>query len=169
MLAVSGGGVMSVQTENSSAENKVSDSSGRSDYPMSRLEIVMRKALVILSAFGLASSGLAVAYAREKAPEVRAVGEPKSCVSIQQIRSTKIVDDNIIDFKMAGGKTYRNTLPYGCSGLRRDDAFSYRTSTSQLCSVDIIRVVENYGGRLNEGAGCGLGKFQEVKRVNPAH
>lgn len=136
---------------------------------MSRLEIVMRKALVILGAFGLASSGLAVAYAREKAPEVSAVGEPKSCVSIQRIRSTKIVDDSTIDFKMAGGKTYRNTLPYSCSGLRRDDAFSYRTSTSQLCSVDIIRVVENYGGRLQEGVGCGLGKFQEVKRVNPAY
>lgn len=169
MLAVSGGGVMSVQTENSSAENKVSDSSGRSDYPMRRLENVMRKALVILSAFGFASGGLAVAYAREKEPEVRAVGEPKSCVSIQRIRSTKIVDDSTIDFKMAGGKTYRNTLPYSCSGLRRDDAFSYRTSTSQLCSVDIIRVVENYGGRLQEGVGCGLGKFQEVKRVNPAY
>ena len=128
----------------------------------------MRKALVMLGAFGVASSGLAVVYAREMAPEVRSVGEPKSCVSTQQIRSTKVIDDNTIDFKMAGGKTYRNTLPYSCTGLSRDDAFSYRTSTSQLCSVDIIRVLENYGGRLNEGAGCGLGKFQEVKRVSAA-
>jgi hypothetical protein len=127
----------------------------------------MKKTLVLLSAIGIASSGIAVAYAREKAPaqQVRAIGEPKSCVSIQQIRSTKIIDDSTIDFKMAGGKTYRNTLPYSCSGLRRDDAFSYRTSTSQLCNVDIIRVVENYGGRLQEGAGCGLGKFQPVEKV----
>jgi hypothetical protein len=67
---------------------------------------------------------------------------------------------------MAGGKTYRNSLPNGCPGLRRDDAFSYRTSTSQLCSVDIIRVVENYGGRLQQGAGCGLGKFQPIEKIS---
>lgn len=130
----------------------------------------MRKALVILSAVGIASSGLAVVYARDKAPapEVRAVGEPKSCVTTHQIRTTKIIDDSTIDFEMAGGKTYRNTLSHSCPGLRRDDAFSYRTSTSQLCSVDIIRVIENYGGRLQEGAGCGLGKFQEVEKVTSA-
>ncbi len=128
----------------------------------------MRKAVIMLSAIGIASGGIAVAYARDKAPEVRPVGEPKNCVSTHQIRTTKIIDDATIDFKMVGGKTYRNTLPYSCSGLRRDDAFSYRTSTSQLCNVDIIRVVENYGGRLQEGAGCGLGKFQQVERVTPA-
>jgi hypothetical protein len=132
------------------------------------MEVVMKNALVILGAIGVASSGFAVAYAREKtsAPEVRAVGEPKNCVSTHQIRSTRIIDGSTIDFKMAGGKTYRNTLPYSCPGLRRDDAFSYRTSTSQLCNVDIIRVVENYGGRLQEGAGCGLGKFQAVEKIS---
>ncbi len=128
----------------------------------------MKNALVILSVIGVASSGFAVAYAREKAPapEVRAVGEPKNCVSTYQIRSTKIIDNRTIDFKMAGGKTYRNTLSHSCPGLRRDDAFSYRTSTSQLCNVDIIRVVENYGGRLQEGVGCGLGKFQAVEKIS---
>ena len=128
----------------------------------------MRKALIVLSACGIASSGLAMAYAREKAAEVRTVGEPKNCVSTHQIRSTKIIDDSTIDFKMVGGKTYRNSLPYSCSGLRRDEAFSYKTSTSQLCNVDIIRVVENYGGRLQDGAGCGLGKFQEIEKLTSA-
>ena len=131
----------------------------------------MRKASVVLGFAILATSGFAVAYAREKAPapEVRAVGEPKSCLSTQQIRSTKIIDGSTIDFKMVGGKTFRNTLSHSCPGLRHDDAFSYRTSTSQLCNVDIIRVVENYGGRLQEGVGCGLGKFQQVERVTSAY
>ena len=130
----------------------------------------MRKASVIFGIAVLASSGFAVAYARDKAPaqEVRAVGTPKNCVSLTQIRSTKIINSSTIDFKMAGGKTFRNSLPYSCPGLRREEAFSYRTSTSQLCSVDIIRVLENYGGRLQSGAGCGLGKFQQVERVTPA-
>lgn len=125
----------------------------------------MKRALIIVSAIGLASTGLAVTYANEKAPEVRTVGEPKNCVSTYKIRSTKIINDSTIDFRMAGGKTYRNSLPNSCPGLRRDDAFSYRTSTSQLCNVDIIRVVENYGGRLQEGVGCGLGKFQEIEKL----
>jgi hypothetical protein len=132
------------------------------------MEMVMRKALIVLSAFGIASTGLAVASAREQTPEVRMIGDPKNCVSTHQIRSTKIIDNSTIDFKMVGGKTYRNSLPYSCPGLRRDDAFSYKTSTSQLCNVDIIRVVENYGGRLQEGAGCGLGKFQEIKKLTSA-
>ena len=130
----------------------------------------MNKAILLLSAFGIASSGLAVAYARDTAPVagVRAVGTPKNCVSIRQIQSTNVVDSSTIDFKMAGGKTYRNSLPQSCLGLGFNEAFSYKTSTSQLCSVDIIRVVENYGGRLNEGAGCGLGKFQQVEKVTSA-
>ena len=130
----------------------------------------MKKASVVLSFALLASSGLAVAYARDKAPapEVRAVGKPKTCVSLTQIQSTNIVDNSTIDFKMKGGKTFRNTLSHSCPGLRRDDAFSYRTSTSQLCSVDIIHVLENYGGRLQQGAGCGLGKFQQIEKITSA-
>lgn len=130
----------------------------------------MRKASVILGFAALASSGLTVAYARDKAPapEVRAVGAPKNCVSLTQIRSTKIIDNSTIDFRMAGGKTYRNTLPGNCPGLKSEDRFSYRTSLSQLCNVDIIRVLNDFGGRLQEGAGCGLGKFQQIEKVTSA-
>ncbi len=130
----------------------------------------MRKASVILGVAALASSGLAVAYAREKAPEpeVRTVGAPKNCVSLTQIRSTKVIDNSTIDFKMAGGKTYRNTLPGSCPGLKSENRFSYRTSLSSLCNVDIIHVLNDYGGRLQEGAGCGLGKFQQVEKITPA-
>ncbi len=128
----------------------------------------MKKALIVLSAIGIATGGVVYAKESRMVPEVRAVGAPKNCVQLSQIRSTKIIDSNTIDFKMIGGKTYRNALPYSCPGLRREDAFSYRTSISQLCNVDIIRVLDNYGGRLQEGAGCGLGKFQQIERVTPA-
>ena len=126
----------------------------------------MLKMLLILPAFGLLSAGGAVALSNKNEPApVRAVGEPKSCVTISSIRSTKVIDNNIIDFRMAGGKTYRNTLPQSCPGLKFEDRFSYRTSLNQLCSVDIVRVVHDYGGQLTEGAGCGLGKFQQVEKV----
>jgi len=126
----------------------------------------MRKMLLIVPAIALLSGGGAVAISSKKAPEpVRAVGEPENCVTISQIRSTKVIDNSTIDFRMTGGKTYRNTLPQSCPGLKFEDRFSYRTSISQLCSVDVIRVLQNQGGKLSEGAGCGLGKFQLVEKV----
>jgi hypothetical protein len=126
----------------------------------------MHKLLQIIPAIALLSAGGAVALSTKKTSEpVRAVGEPKSCVTISQIRSTKVVDNSTIDFRMAGGKTYRNALPQSCPGLKFEDRFSYRTSLNQLCSVDIVRVLHDQGGRLYEGAGCGLGKFQLVKKV----
>ena len=126
----------------------------------------MRKMLLIIPALAMLSGSGAVALSSKKAPEpVRAVGEPKSCVNISQIRSTKVVDNSTIDFRMVGGKTYRNTLPYSCSGLKFEDRFSYRTSLNQLCSVDIVRVLHDQGGQLTEGAGCGLGKFQMIEKI----
>ena len=126
----------------------------------------MRKLLLIIPTVALLSGGGATALSSNKAPEpVRAVGEPKNCVTISQIRSTKVVDNNNIDFRMAGGKTYRNTLPQSCPGLKFENRFSYRTSINQLCSVDIVHVLHDEGGRLYEGAGCGLGKFQQIEKV----
>ena len=126
----------------------------------------MRKMLLIIPAIALLSGGGAVAISSKNAPiPVRAVGEPKNCVTISQIRSTKVIDNRNIDFRMVGGKTYRNTLSQSCLGLKFEERFSYRTSLNQLCSVDIVRVLHSQGGQLSEGSGCGLGKFQMVEKV----
>lgn len=130
----------------------------------------MRKSLLAVSTLAMMAFGATSGMSAKKEPApVRAVGEPVRCVSLTQIRSTTVVDNSTIDFKMAGGKTYRNSLPHSCPGLKFEDRFSYRTSTSQLCNVDIIRVLNDYGGRLSEGVGCGLGKFQPVEKVSSAN
>ena len=129
----------------------------------------MRQSLLLVSAVAALGCGASsVMSAKTEPAAVRAVGEPVNCVSLTQIRSTKVVDNSTIDFKMAGGKTYRNSLPYSCPGLKFEDRFLYRTSLSQLCNVDIVRVLHDYGGRLQEGAGCGLGKFQPVEKISAA-
>ena len=69
---------------------------------------------------------------------------------------------------MAGGKVYRNTLPLTCPRLGFQEAFTYSTSISQLCNTEIIYVLENLGGELRRGAGCGLGKFVPVEYVKDA-
>ena len=47
---------------------------------------------------------------------------------------------------MRGGKVYRNTLPNSCPRLGFEEAFSYSTSINQLCSTEIIYVLEQIGG-----------------------
>jgi hypothetical protein len=98
-----------------------------------------------------------------KAPAARVVGEGISCIPIVQIRSSRVHDDRTIDFDLGGGKVYRNTLPHSCPGLGFEEAFTYETSLSQLCSTDIIYVLQRLGGSLQRGAGCGLGQFVPVE------
>jgi hypothetical protein len=90
-----------------------------------------------------------------------APGKTVSCVRLTQIDSTQIVDDRTIIFRMKSSspRFYKNTLPYKCPQLGFEKAFLYRTSINQLCSVDIITVLQNFGSSLNQGASCGLGKF----------
>ena len=97
-------------------------------------------------------------------PAAKVVGEAQNCIPISAISSTRIRDDWTIDFiRGPGNKAWRNTLPQRCSGLRSEDAFSYETSLTQLCSTDIIHVLYRSGGDLQRGAGCGLGPFVPVE------
>jgi hypothetical protein len=98
-----------------------------------------------------------------KAPAARVVGEAASCIPIVSIRSSRVHDDRTIDFDLGGGKVYRNTLPNSCPGLGFEEAFTYETSLSQLCSTDIIYVLQRVGGSVQRGAGCGLGQFVPVE------
>jgi len=143
-----------------------------SDGGFRHKERTMRKITPLLIASVIASGGLAFAGANAGGKSskddkyiIKTVGEPKSCVRRSQIRSTDVIDNRTIDFKMRGGKIFRNKLPNRCGGLGFDEAFSYRTSTNNLCSVDIIRVLDNTGGRLQERNACGLGKFQQIEKT----
>ena len=93
------------------------------------------------------------------APATTAAVKPaQDCVDLIRIREAIVRDDRTIDFVMTGGETYRNALPYRCPSLGFERAFSYNTSLSKLCSVDIITVIQQGGGP-RQGASCGLGKF----------
>ncbi len=93
--------------------------------------------------------------------QAKPAGEAVDCLPLRQIRRSEVRDERTIDFFTGGRRTYRNTLPNSCPGLNLERAFSYRTSLTQLCSVDIITVVSRTPG--GPGASCGLGKFQPVE------
>ena len=130
----------------------------------------MRISFLTLSTAGAAAAIAALAIptaisAEDEVPrwqQARAIGEPESCISLARIRSTQVHDDRTIDFRMSGQRTYRNTLPNRCAGLGREEAFSYETSLSRLCSSDIITVIQSGTARVN-GPSCGLGQFQEIE------
>jgi hypothetical protein len=115
----------------------------------------------LLLAAPLALAACAKEEPRTAQPMVPA-GPPVNCVQTSQIRSTSVLDDQTIDFRMRNGQVMRNTLPSRCPGLGFSRAFSYRTTVGQLCNVDIITVV-NQGGGPRTGASCGLGQFVPVK------
>ncbi len=94
-----------------------------------------------------------------------ATGKPVDCIPLSSIRNSNVRDDRTIDFEVSNRKIYRNTLPQSCPSLGFEKRFSYRTSLSQLCSVDIITVLTNNGPGLQPGASCGLGKFQPMQKT----
>lgn len=91
-------------------------------------------------------------------------GKPVTCLPIQSIRESIVRDDWTIDFRTGANTWYRNSLPRRCNGLGFERAFSYATSLSQLCNVDIITVIVNNAGAgpMNRGS-CGLGEFTPVE------
>ncbi len=124
----------------------------------------MRKFSLIVIA-SLLAGGSAATAKREmnQVPAATEIGAPLSCLQLHNIQESRVRNDRVIDFRTSGKKWYRNTLPYSCPSLGFEEAFSYSTSLSQLCSVDIITVLNRTGGGLNSGASCGLGQFQPVE------
>ena len=120
--------------------------------------------LLCLMTIALLSTSSAGITASKKADNLRPAGKAVNCVQLRQIDHTRVRDDRTIDFRMLGGKVYRNTLPHSCPGLGFEEKFMYKTSLSQLCSVDIITVLHNTGG-LSRGASCGLGQFQPMEKA----
>ncbi|MBC2777130.1 hypothetical protein [Parasphingopyxis marina] len=130
----------------------------------------MRRSIFALSvasaAAGIAAFALPATAMEDELPEwqqARAIGTAERCIPLRQIRSTEVRDDQTIDFVMTGGRTYRNTMANRCGGLRFERAFSYSTSLSQLCSSDIITVLNRTGGAFMRGASCGLGEFTPIE------
>lgn len=119
---------------------------------------------------GLATiAGDATARAdRNKVPAAIENGKPVSCLQLSSVRESVVRSDSVIDFRTGGKQWYRNTLPNSCPSLGFEQRYSHETSLNQICSVDIIYVLQDYGGRLQRGAGCGLGKFQPVELVKTA-
>lgn len=125
-------------------------------------------ALVIGGASGLAaddSDGKKDEARKDHArlAEFEATGESKLCLRTRSIKRTEVLDDYTILFHMRGKEYFVNRLSHRCYGLGFHKSFGYTLSTSLLCNVDIITVLESTG----TGISCGLGDFEELIPAQP--
>ena len=122
----------------------------------------MKSAILALSILAVAAPALG----RDRPiPEATPDGAATDCVSTMLIQQSKVRSDGVIDFVMKNGKVYRNTLDSECPQLGFEERFAYKVTGSQLCSLDLITVLQSPG--ISRGASCSLGKFQPVKLAKP--
>lgn len=92
----------------------------------------------------------------------RIAGPPLHCLPTYRAGDMNVVDENTILYR-DGATTYRNDPPGGCHGLGRPgNAMVSRPLGSQLCSGDIIQVVDTRSGMYQ--GGCTLGDFVPFRR-----
>ena len=121
---------------------------------------------VTLFVFACATTNTSEAEPPKELEKYTATGETEQCLNLATIRQTPVLDDRHILFEMRNGTTYLNKLPYKCSGLGFEEAFSYSTSLTKLCRQDIIRVIQRGGGGVRNS--CGLGPFEKLEEIADA-
>jgi len=135
-------------------------------------EIVMRKMIASIAGAAVAA-GLLAAPAAQAKPRLtseqrlekllagRTAGEPVSCISTYDSRELEILDKTALVF--GHGSTIYVNRPANAQDIDDDDILVTKTSTSQLCRLDIVTTVDRSGhfqtGFLN------LGDFVPYKRI----
>ena len=96
-----------------------------------------------------------------KALAGRVPGKPVSCIPQYTVQSSEIFDGTAILYK-AGSTWYLNRPEIGKEFLRRDYMMVTNTHSSDLCSIDIVRLVDN-ASHFPVGS-LGLGKFVPYRK-----
>ena len=123
--------------------------------------------LMLLAAMTLASPAIA---AGRDAPDVqlqkmlvgRVAGKPVNCISLSGSNSSEIIDGKAIVYRV-GSRLYVNEPRSGAQSLHRDDILVTRTTGSQLCSIDTVRLIDR-GSRFPRGF-VSLGQFVPYSKI----
>ena len=110
------------------------------------------KTLAFLIAGAAMLAGPATAAPRDT-PEVqlekmlagRVAGKPINCISLMPSNNSTIIDGKAIVYR-SGGTLYVNEPRSHPEALRSDDVLVTRTFGSQLCSTDVVHMVDRTAG-----------------------
>ena len=129
-----------------------------------RKSIALIGSMLLVAATGASAAPTKSAIKGEadlaKALAGRVAGEPVNCINLRDIRSSRIYDDTAIVYEV--GKVLYVNRPSGATFLDRDDILVTDTHSSQLCSIDIVRLIDQ-GSRFQSGS-VGLNKFVPYRK-----
>jgi hypothetical protein len=111
---------------------------------------IMRHVTPLLLGMALLAGAPAYAHGRHANPEAqlaeelagRVAGDPVDCIELHDIRATRIVDHIAIIYETSGKRFYVNRLRGGANALDKWDVLLTETHSSQLCSVDTVKLVD---------------------------
>jgi hypothetical protein len=133
---------------------------------MKRLVSILAASLVLLSGSPAVAKPKLDPEARlAKVLDGRIAGEPVDCIQLSRIHSTQVIDHTAIIYD-AGSTLYVNRPRAGLESLDRWDTLVTKSFSSQLCSVDVVRLFET-GSRMETGA-VFLGEFVPYRKVRTA-
>lgn len=98
-----------------------------------------------------------------EALEGRIAGAAQSCVRRREIRNTRGAGNNMILFDGPGDIVYVNRARGLCPRIESWHAISHRSSSTDLCEGELIRVFDPQSGI--EFGGCSLGEFVPWRRA----
>lgn len=102
----------------------------------------------------------------QKALAGRVAGKPTNCITLSGFNSTQIIDGKAIIYR-DGSRLYVNVPRSGGDTLRDDDILVIRAFGSQLCNIDMVRLIDR-SSRFSRGF-VSLGQFVPYTKVkNPA-
>lgn len=103
--------------------------------------------------------------AEERLSDFKRTGEYTNCLNLRSISQIKALDDKHFLVRVGVNKYYLNKPSSRCNGASRSfNHLQYKTSLSQLCSNEIIKVVDSNG--FISGS-CGLRKFERLEPKAP--
>lgn len=130
----------------------------------------MRFVSTLAAAAMLLAGGAAIAKSNPQADlakeiEGRVAGEPVSCINLQNIRNSRIIDHTAIVYD-AGSTIYVNYPRGGADSLDQWDVLLTKTYGSQLCAPEIVQLLDS-STRMQSGW-VSLGQFVPYKRIKSA-
>lgn len=134
------------------------------------MKIIVSKIAASLAAGSLLLAGAAAdakprltpEQALAKVLEGRVAGEPVDCIYTPRVMSTRIYDKTAIVYD-AGNTIWVNRPESGARMLDDNDIMVTTPFGSQLCSVDIVRMIDRGAGFWR--GSVGLGQFVPYKKV----
>jgi len=131
---------------------------------MRKLAIALISATALLAGPALQASPRQTPQERlDKLLVGRVAGKPEHCISHFDTREMQVLDKTAIVY--GWGNTIWVNVPRNVQDLDDDNIVVTRTSTSQLCDLDIVTTVDRTAGMFN--GSISLGEFVPYRRVAP--